>query len=471
MDESIARTIYNAGEKSTIAKLMELDRTIDELTAQIARLTKNSSNSSKPPSSDIVKPTGGSGRRHDTKKRTKGGQVNHPKWERQLFTPDEVVSYSLPSCPHCAGSLEKLVDTPDKILQQIGLMTQPVNKVEHRAPAYWCASCQRIHYASIPPEAVKQGLFTPDIHATVCFLKYVGCMSLSGIKRYLRDAWDVTVTKGYLAKVLRKGSDALGACYNELLQALPFQQVVNSDETGHKENGKKFWAWVFRSNLFTLFKISPSRGSEVLIDVLGEEFNGVLGCDYFSAYRKYMVDFDVRIQFCMAHLIRDVKYLVDFPDAAVKRYGTKILDALREMFHTIHARDSMSPDKFTARLEDMKEAVLKAGTGYVPLRCEAQNMAKRFRENGEAYFTFITTPQIDPTNNCAEQAIRFVVIYRKVSQGTRSENGRTACERFFTVIATCARQGKSAFAFIKETIEKHCAGLPTPSLLPVAGPP
>lgn len=470
LERKAAEEIYDRGKEQTVNFLLALDAKVDALTEMVARLSKNSSNSSKPPSSDIVKPTNRAERRRDEKKRKKGGQMNHPKWERPLFSPDEVTSleHTLTTCPHCAGSLERLTDEPTKILQQIGFVTQPVEKTEHRAPAYWCPSCQRIHYAPIPAEAIKQGLFKPDIAATVCFLKYVGCMSLSAIKRYLFDAWGVKVTKGYLAKVLRKSSKALHTCYDELLLALPFQQVVNSDETGHKENGQKFWTWVFRSNIFTLFKISPSRGSDVLIEVLGKEFNGVLGCDYFSAYRKFMVDFDVRVQFCMAHLIRDVKYLVDFPDAAVKRYGTKILDALRELFHTIHERDSMSPEQFTAKLEKMKAAILKAGTGYVPMRSEAQNMAKRMRKNGQAYFTFITTPLIDPTNNCAEQAIRFVVIYRKVSQGTRSENGRIACEHFFTVIATCARQGKSAFAFIKETIEQYCAGLPTPSLLPIA---
>jgi len=473
MDKVSAQRLYDSGKEPTIAKLIELDSKVDELTARIAKLSKNSSNSSKPPSSDIVKPSNRAQRRCDKKKHKKGGQLNHPKWERVPFDSNDVmpIYYTLTSCPHCAGSMERLADEPEKILQQIGLPSPAVEKTEHRAPAYWCSRCKCIHYASFPANVVKEGLFKPDISATVCFLKYVGCMSLSGIKKYLHDVWDVKVTKGYLAKVLRKGSNALVACYNELLQALPFQQVVNSDETGHKENGKNFWTWVFRSNIFTLFKISPSRGSDVLIDVLGKEFNGVLGCDYFSAYRKFMGDFDVRIQFCLAHLIRDVKYLVDFPDAAVKRYGTKILDALRDLFHTIHACDSMSPERFTAKLEEMKAAVLKAGTSYVPLRSEAQNMAKRLRENGQSYFTFITTPKIDPTNNCAEQAIRFVVIYRKVSQGTRSKNGRTACERFFTVIATCARQGKSAFAFIKETFEIYFTGLPTPSLLPVADSP
>jgi len=472
MNEAIARRIYNSGIKPTIVKLIELDSKIDELTAHIARLSKNSTNSSKPASSDIVKPPRQSEKNGKKKKLKKGGQLNHPKWERVPFGPDEVipVQYTLTTCPHCCGPVEIMANEPAKILQQIGLAASVVDKIEHRADAYWCDSCKRIHYAPFPPAVVKQGLFKPDIAATVCFLKYVGCMSLTGIKRFLQDAWGTSVTNGYLAKALKKSAESMETCYNELLLALPFQQALNCDETGHKENGEKLWTWVFRGSMFTLFKISPSRGSDVLIEVLGKEFNGVLGSDYFSAYRKFMKDFDVTVQFCLAHLIRDVKFLVDFPDSSVKRYGTKILDALRELFHTIHARDSMLPEQFTAKLEEMKAAVLKAGTGYVPRRREAENMAKRLRENGESYFTFITTPLIDPTNNCAEQAIRFVVIYRKVSQGTRSETGRIACERFFTVVATCARQGKSAFHFIKETLERYYAGLPVPSLLPVTDP-
>jgi transposase len=477
MTREEAGRIYDAGREVVIEWLMRLDAKVDELTArvneltaQVARLSKNSSNSSKPPSSDITNPSqrNRAERRREEKRLRRGGQLGHPKWERRPFGPDEVtpIQYTLEVCPKCAGTLKPLGDEEAHVLQQVELAKVAVTKLEHRAKAYWCRRCGCVHYAPLPAEVTRQGLFKPDIAAMVCFLKYVGCMSLSGIKRYLHDALDVKVTKGYLAKVLQKGSKALATCYDQLLEALPNQDVVNGDETGHKENGKNFWTWVFRSNLFVLFKISPSRGSEVLIDVLGKEFNGVLGCDYFSAYRKFMTDFDVRIQFCMAHLIRDVKYMVDFPDAAVKRYGTKLLDALRDLFHVIHQRETMTPERFAEKLQEKKAAVLKAGTGYVPVRAEAMNMAKRLRENGEAYFTFITTPQVDPTNNCAEQAIRFVVIYRRVSQGTRSENGRIACERFFTVIATCARQGRSAFQFIRESIRNFSAGLPGPLLLP-----
>ena len=90
---------------------------------------------------------------------------------------------------------------------------------------------------------------------------------------------------------------------------------------GTRKTAQKFWTWCFRAELYTLFRIDRSRGSKVLVEVLGEEFNGVLGCDYFSAYRKYMREFDVLVQFCMAHLIRDVKFLLTLP--RLRRAGVR----------------------------------------------------------------------------------------------------------------------------------------------------
>jgi transposase len=480
MTRDEAEAIYNAGKEAVITKLMELDakvealtKKVEELTDLVARLMKNSSNSSKPPSSDIVKPpkvTNRAERRRLEKiRRKKGGQLGHPKWTRAAFPPEQIdnlITYHLDKCPECGSSLVRAHDEVDRIQQQVAFRTPSVEKIEHRSHAYWCRKCQSIHYARIPDESVRQGFFKPDIAACVCFLKFVGNMSLSGIKQYILDTNGIKVTKGYLAKVIRKGSQSLDVAYDELLRAMPNQLVVNADETSHKENGKLCWTWVFRANLCALFKISESRGSDVLIDVLGREFNGVLGCDYFSAYRKFMGDFDVKVQFCLAHLIRDVKFLVDHINPVVKNYGTRILTALRELFHTIHAREKMTPARFAARLEECKRAVLKAGTASVPSRSLTENMAKRLRKHGASYFTFITTPEIDPTNNCAEQAIRFVVLHRRVSQGTRSEQGRIACERFFTVVATCALQGRSAYEFIKESLVNYFRDLPGPSLLP-----
>jgi len=163
---------------------------------------------------------------------------------------------------------------------------------------------------------------------------------------------------------------------------------------------------------------------------LGKEFNGVLGCDYFGAYRKYMRQFDVLVRFCLAHLIRDVKFLMALPDRENQAYGRRVRDSLRELFGVIHRRDKLTAADFRKALEAARQQVLKAATVRVPKRNHANNLAKRFREHGEAYFRFITTPGIEPTNNLAEQAIRFVVIDRRITLGTRSETGRRwyACD-------------------------------------------
>jgi hypothetical protein len=92
------------------------------------------------------------------------------------------------------------------------------------------------------------------------------------------------------------------------------------------------WTWCFRAELYTLFKIDPRRSADVLLEVLGTEFDGVLGCDCFSAYRRYMRQCDVVMQFCLAHLIRDVKFLLTLPGRHDRAYGQRLCDALRALF-------------------------------------------------------------------------------------------------------------------------------------------
>ena len=98
---------------------------------------------------------------------------------------------------------------------------------------------------------------------------------------------------------------------------------------------------------------------------------------------------------------------------------------------------------------------------------EVQNIAKWFRNHGDAYFTFPKTPGIEPTNNGPERQIRFLAIYRKITQGTRGEAGRRWCERIWTVLATCAQQGRSAFQFLYPSIIAHLTNQPIPPLLPL----
>ena len=161
----------------------------------------------------------------------------------------------------------------------------------------------------------------------------------------------LTISRGQLAKIIGKVSRALERPYEELLDHLPDEDFLNVDETGHKQNRQRQWTWCFRAELYTLFKIDPTRSGDVLIEVLGTEFDGVLGCDYFSAYRRYHREFGVALQFCLAHLIRDVKFLTTLPDARDRAYGERLLGGLRSLFAVIHRREDLSERDFQGQLE------------------------------------------------------------------------------------------------------------------------
>ncbi len=449
------------------AEVAELEAQVALLSEQVAKLAKNSSTSSKPPSSDIVKPPKPKSKGKRRKGRRKiGGQPGHAKHDRQPFAVEKLTDaweYRLDCCPDCGGRVQQTTAEP-RVVQQVDVVEPPIRIDEHRGLAYYCGHCREVHYAPLPPEVERGGLVGPRLTALVAYMK-CGChASFSTIRKFLRDVMKVTISRGQLAKVIHKVSGALQSVYEELLDRLPSEAVLNVDETGHKENKKRFWTWCFRAELYTLFKIDKSRGSQVLLEVLGDEFNGVLGCDYFSAYRKYMKDIGVEVQFCLAHLIRDVKFLTTLPDRETRRYGKRVLDGLRRLFDVIHRRETMTEAGFVRTLQQARNDLIALAT-QAPQRRQAQNLAKRFRLHGEAYFRFITTPGLEPTNNLAEQAIRFVVIDRRITQGTRSEAGRQWCERIWTVMATCAQQGRSVFHFLERAVQAYFTDRPIPSLL------
>jgi hypothetical protein len=173
----------------------------------------------------------------------------------------------------------------------------------------------------------------------------------------------------------------------------------------------------------------------------------------------------VTLQFCLAHFIRDIKYLISLPSLEEKSYGQALLEEFRKLFHIIHQRDLMSKEELRKQLEAQKKKILEMAKFAPNQRC-SQNIAKRLAVNGDGFFTFISHPEIDPTNNSAEQAIRFVVIDRLITQGSRSEGGDRWLERIWTVIASCHQQSKGVYQFLKDTITSWSHGENGPSLIP-----
>jgi transposase len=243
------------------AEVDQLKRLVSDLQQQVrslqeaaAKARKNSSNSSKPPSSDIVNPKkpAPKGRR----KRKIGGQPGHTKHERsfELSEADQHHTYTLDVCPNCGGEHLAALDGMGQIRFQYELVEKPVVLHAHQGVSYWCADCQKFHHANLPDTVRKGGLVGPRLTAMIGSLKG-GChTSYTALQSFLKDVLVVSLSTGMLAKVVGKVSMALKAPYEELLEALPKQACRNIDETSHPENGQKMWNWVFRAPDFTAFR-------------------------------------------------------------------------------------------------------------------------------------------------------------------------------------------------------------------------
>ena len=195
---------------------------------------------------------------------------------RLAFPPDRVDrvhDHRLDACPDCGGRLRPAPRAP-RVLQQVEIVARPLRIDEHRGHAYWCRRCQRLHIAPLPPEVEAAGLLGPRLTALAAYLKSACHASFSTLRRFFGEVLGLSLSRGYLAKVIRKVGRILQAPYDDLLRRLPRQKALNVDETGHKENGKRPWTWCFRAEDFAVFKIADSRGSDVLHELLTGEKRG-----------------------------------------------------------------------------------------------------------------------------------------------------------------------------------------------------
>jgi len=444
----------------------QLREHIKLLEEKIARLEKNSSNSSKPPSSDIINPQPTNKKK---KKRKIGGQKGHPKHSRPLFKASEIdktIVHKLSAKEIKRKGLVPLPET-ESALQQIDLPEKPYHAIDHRVQLYLDPR-GNIVKAKLPKHIRKAGLFSTRMMALTGYLKARAHMSYSTLQSFFNDIMDFNVAQSYLANVCtKKLSPALQLAYAEVGQFIRNAPVVGTDETGHKNPAyKSAWTWCQQTSQAVFFHISNSRASQVLIDILGKDYSGVITCDYFSANKKFIKLSNALVQYCWAHLIRDIKFLLTLSNKTLERWAEKLLDILRKIFRLWKTRHSRHLGHYKKSISKLKKAFLQK-VRRPPDHNEAVNIKTRFVDGiDKCYFLFLEQEGVSPTNNLSEQAIRFVVIDRRITQGTRSWDGMRWCERAWTVVATCARHKHSVYDFFVATLNAIYAGTPYPKLIP-----
>ncbi len=456
----------------------ELRREIEELKLALAKANKDSSNSSKSPSSDIVKPP-----KRDTecksgrKRRKRGGQRGHKRKLREPLPPERVDKAFVYEIPDDEVRNRKLAPTDDfEIVQHIELLDMPIHVTEHRLRKYLTPDGKTV--VTQVPELEGRPIFGPRMLAMIGWLKSRAHCSYTTIATWMGDILQVPVCRGYLSKLCNGViSDSLADAHAELKAAIPTQATLGSDESSLKDNGKKHWIWCVTAAMFTVFHIAASRGRKVLEELIGVDYAGIVHFDYFSSNCSFAWNFDVKAQYCWAHLIRDIRFLEKHPNKKAKKWAGKLLDRTRRMFDAWHRRDEMSSEGRHRSMVMHRDKFLDIAVNPPDIP-EARTLADRFAivecEDGsrydmsEDYFRFMFTPDVEPTNNHTEQQVRHCVIDRRITQGTRSERGQRYHERMWSAIATCAKQGRGFFDFLYVSIQSHLEGSKGPSLLPAA---
>jgi len=401
-----------------------------KLQERIARLEKNSSTSSKPPSSDITNPPDKPNSQKKNRKR--GGQKGHKKHTRREFTQeeiDETIVHELSPEEVKRRGLTKLPQT-ESALQQVSLPQKLFYVTDHHVQLYMDKNGNEVK-ATLPPEIRKCGLFAPDMMALTAYFKGKCHGSYSTVEDIFEEVFGLKVSAGFLTEVcVNKVSKSLAQVYEEVKAFIRQQPVVGSDETGHKNPAfKSAWTWCWQTPEAALFYNTNSRGSDILKDILGEDFAGVIVCDYFSANRKFIEDLGLTAQFCFAHLIRDIKFLTKLPHKSVISWAETILKILKKIFRKWKQRHSLNSKRYKKMVAKLKKEFLQK-VRRPPSHCDARKIRDRFKKLGaDRYFLFLERDDVQPTNNGTEQTIRFVVIDRKVTQGTRSNAGMRFCER------------------------------------------
>ena len=434
-----------------------------ELAEKVAKLSKNSSNSSKPPSSDIVKPP--KAKQSDGPRR-QGGQPGHKGVYRRPFGPERI-DKTIPLYAHSCDCGYKGPGQPleePKIQQTVELSDSPVTITEYRLYGFICPKCGKVIWAKLPSGVVEGQLFQPRLQALIGYMKGSLHASYSALEDFCREVLNIDVARSHLCNTIYRNSDALTGPYEELREHIPTEPVLNIDESGWKDKGIKYWIWVFCTSAISFFYIAKSRSSQVLKDVLGETYNGTIVSDFFSAYVKYANKIQ---QFCLAHLIRDIKFLTTLPNEADKRFGKALLTDFKWLFHIWHLRDKIPKDRFDRIMSKIRNRILTVAKQQ-DLPPKSATISKRFRKHGDALFRFLFDPAVPPTNNAAEQTLRQAIIDRRITQGSRSLMGRQWNARIWTVLATCRKQGRSSWQFLQNALSAYYFQTPTPSLLPQA---
>jgi transposase len=406
------------------------------LEALEARLHQNSSNSSRPPSTDS--PAKKRQRRTQAAERRKpGGKHGHPGHPQVLLEPTATVALFPEGCFCGHRGLAEL--TPYHTHQVIELPVIRPDVTHWLLHQGQCLSCGTLCKASLPVEHASG--YGPRLTAYVGEMAGIVGASRSAVQDLCASVFGISLSKGAIQKMVDRVSTAILPYYTTIGEIARASLVNYIDETSWLTSGDRCWLWVMANPLVAYFQIHPTRSKSAFAQLIGD-WRGFLVSDGYGVYQSWQ---GLR-QSCLAHLLRTAKGLAEGVEAGIARFGRRVHAELQRLCHMRTERPTVGQwrawyARFRQLLNQHTSREDKAGT-----------FARRLEQEGESLWVFLDIQGVEATNNIAERAHRFGVLWRKRSQGTCSEKGNRWVERVLSLRHTCRIRGRPTFPILVEAV-------------------
>jgi transposase len=446
------------GAAPTYDELLELTRRqtrlIEDLRAEVDRLKRELEESRRagkrqaapfskgPPKADPKRP---------------GRKPGHAPNRRAAPPPDQVdrtVEVPLPeACPRCGSPL----GAPPPAVHdqyQIDLPEPRAVVTRFRVPVAVCPAC-RVRIQGRHPEQTSDALgaasvqFGPRLLGLAADLKHRVGVSYRKTAGLLLTLTGLVITASALARSGHRLRRHAQATYDRLVEAARHSAVQHVDETGWKICGRSAWLWVFADADVTLYRIRSSRAHDVVVEVLGEDFSGVLVSDCFLAYDPL----PFAKQKCLAHLLRTCSEIEAAKTRGAVRFSRRVAALRRRAMALRRRRPEMSPHGYAVARGRLHAELDRLLAGHYTDPDNAR-LAKRLRKQRQHLLRFLDHEAIEATNNLAEREIRPAVVARKLSAGNRTEAGAETHAVLATVLRTCRRQGRDILGLLGELLRR-----------------
>ncbi len=378
---------------------------------------------------------------HPKKPGRKAGQGQFSRRSRPTHRQvDQTKKARLSGCPECGGRLRDIHQHE----QYVTDIPKTIRLITTRYVTYsgYCVDCHK-RVRSWHPEQTSQAagaagvLVGPRAKALAADAKHrLGC-SYGKVSELLNDAFGMQVSRSGWCQADQRLGETARPVYQELIEAMQRSSIVHADETGWRIGTLSAWLWVFTNQEATVYAIRDNRSSDVVVEILGRKFQGILASDCFLAYDDQRLK-DWLKQKCLSHLLKDLKEMEESKTGRAVRFAQQLTVVLQAALKLKAEKSSLDPAVFAQRAQTLEIQLDTLISRQRNLK-DRDNVrfARRLRKHRPHLLRFLYVDGLEATNNLAERQIRPSVIIRKTNGCNRSNAGAETHSVLASLLVTC----------------------------------